>query len=298
MRGWILAAGLLLAGLGGTANAGTPYPVKMKCPVGGESFTFISTHSMSTWGRRPDGKPYASWEFPNPVPECPGNRLVMFKEFSKDEIKALKPLLASEAYRALGDETTYYRIGWLAKALNVPDYDYPWLMLQASWQADGDEPRKARYQREYVAMVDAAPPGDPETWVNRQVRAVNAERELGQFDAATKRIAAIREDASWQAAKPGDEARAKNERDGILSFLDLEARAIARKDVSSEPLDLITPRIAADRCLDIEDKAQPLPELCKAAPLSEMVGKFRAIRHPPPKPPAPAEATSPSTPGP
>lgn len=303
MRRWILAGGLVLAGLtclGGAANAGTPYPVKMKCPVGGQSFTFISTHSMSTWGRRPDGKPYASWEFPNPVPECPNNRLVMFKDFTKDEVKALKPLLDSEAYRALWGETTYYRIGWLAKALNQPDMDYPWLMLQASWQADGDAPRKARYQSEFIALVDAIPADDDaDNWVNRQVRAVNAERELGQFDAATKRIAAIRENKAWPASpKAGEEARAAEGRDGILSFLELEERAIIRKDTSSEPLDLVTPRIAADRCLDIEDKSQPLPELCKAAPLSDLVGKFRTIRHPPPKPPAPPEATSPSAPAP
>jgi len=294
MKAWILAVGLALAYIGCSANAGTPYPVKMKCPVGGESFTFTSTHSMSTWGRRPDGKPYGSWEFPDPVPECPGNRLVMFKAFSKDEIKALKPLLASDAYRALGDETTYYRIGWLAKALNVPNIDYPWLMLQASWQADGDEARKARYQREYVALVDAAPPGDADTWVDRQAQAVNAERELGQFDAAARRIAAIRQNASWPASKPGEEARSREEREAVLSFLELEERAILRKDASSEPLDLITPRIAADRCLDIEEQGQPLPELCKAAPISDMIVKLRPFRSP--KPAAPAGATSPSAP--
>lgn len=276
MRGLVLAAGAVWACLGGAASAGAPYPVKMKCPVGGESFTFTATMSYSTWGHRPDGKPYGSWEFPQPVPECPGNRLVMFTEFSKAQIKALEPLLSSPEYKALADETTYYRMAWLAKALDLPNTPTPWLLLQASWQADGDAERKARYQREFVAAADAEPVkvGDL-GWLSTQARAVNAERELGAFDAALARIKRIREPAAPAAPQPNEDGQAAAERGGLMTFLELEEGAIARRDVSAEPLDLITPRIAAQKCIAMEDGGQAVSDLCKVPTLADMIKRER-----------------------
>lgn len=267
------------AGLAGSALAGTPYPVKMKCPVGGESFVFTDTMSYSTWGRRPDGKPYGSWEFPKPIPECPGNRLVMFTEFSKAQVKALEPLLASTEYKALAGDTSYYRALWLAKALNLPDMSAPWLLLQASWQADGDAERKARYQREFVAAIDAEPvkAGDL-TWLSMQARAVNAERELGAFDAATARIQRLRDQLQAPPADPKASQGDANERGGLASFLKLEEGAIARKDVSAEPLDLITPRIAAQKCIQAEDARETVSDLCKTTALADMIKRERDFK--------------------
>ena len=39
----------------------------------------------SIMGRRPDEKPYSELPFPRPMPECPGNGLVMFDRFSPAE---------------------------------------------------------------------------------------------------------------------------------------------------------------------------------------------------------------------
>jgi len=72
---WMPLAVVLAALAGGTpAQAGMPYPEKMKCAVGGESFTHIGTMSYSTWGSRPDGKPYGSWRFPIELPVLSGQR--------------------------------------------------------------------------------------------------------------------------------------------------------------------------------------------------------------------------------
>ena len=272
---WALAA---LTVLTGPAWAGTPYPVKMTCPVGGEKFTHTDTMSSSTWGARPDGKPYGSWIFPHPIPECPGNRLVVFKDFSKDEIKTLTPLLETPAYRALWADTAYYRLAWLARELGVKDVDAGWVLLQASWQTDGDPARKARYQREFVAAVDAASGPDDLSTLSLQARAVNAERELGEFDAAGARAGAMKARIAAVSAKPADPDQADNFK-GLGDFVTRLQLAIERKDAASEPLDLITPRVAADRCLDLEEKGTP-DALCKAASLSELIEKQRAWRKP------------------
>jgi hypothetical protein len=281
------AAGLalVLASLAGAAHAGTPYPQKMTCPVGGEPFVFTATASYSTWGSRPDGKPYGSWEFPNPVPECPGNRLVVFAQFTKDQIKQLEPLLASPEYKALAGETTYYRMLWLAKALKLPNIPDAWLLLQASWQVDGDPERKARYQREFVAAVDAEPVKPEDIgWLNDQLRAVNAERELGQFDAAKARIGRLREGLSKSPPAPekadpgGQSADPEVARKNILAFLDKQALVISRKDAGSEPLELITPRIAARKCMDLADAGQAAPDACKTTDLQTLIDKERAFK--------------------
>lgn len=282
MAGAALSLGLL----GGAAVAGTPFPVKMKCPVGGERFVYTDTMSYSTWGQRPDGKPYGSWEFPKPLPECPGNRLVMFADFSKEQIKALEPLLASAEYKALADDTSYYRALWLARALNLPDLPASWLMLQASWQADGDAERKARYQREFVAVLDSEPvkAGDL-NWLSLQARAVNAERELGAFDAATARIKRLNDQLKTPPTDAAAEGQAgANERGGLVSFLKLEEGAIARKDVSSEPIDLVSPRIGARKCIEIEDAGGAVSDLCKTVAMADMIKRERGDREPPTTP--------------
>ncbi|MBO9709612.1 MAG: hypothetical protein J7521_15515 [Caulobacter sp.] len=299
MTRWMAMAALALAlGAAGGAFAGTPYPVKMTCPVGGEKFTFTATMSYSTWGTRPDGKPYGSWEFPAPIPECPGNRLVMFTEFSKAQVKALEPILVSSEYKALADDTSYYRALWLARALKMPDIPEDSILLQASWQADGDPVRKARYQREFVAAADVAParPADPD-WMGLQVRAANAERELGLFDAAAVRLGRLKGYLATPFPEPkvlnpeGKPIDLEAERRGLLSFIDAESVAVTRKDADPEPLDLLAPRIAAMRCMALADEGKNVPEACGKAPLDALIRSERGDIESP-------SSTSPSAPGP
>ncbi len=302
-----IAAGVAvtLMSLASVASAGTPYPVGMKCPVGGESFTYIDTMSSSTWGRRADGKPYSSWEEPKPLAECPGNRLVIFTRFTPEQIEQLKPILASPEYKALLNETTYYRTRWLGTALKIPNVPDVWLLLQASWQTDRDPARKARYQSEMVAAVDAEPVAADHGWFVNQLRAVNAERELGRFDAATARIARLREALSkplpYADDKTPDATPENHEaaRKAQLATLDKQAVVIARREAGSEPLELIAPRTAARKCIALIDDKQAVPEACTTADMQFAIYRERAIKKametPPPEAPAP---TSPSAPGP
>lgn len=278
--------GLAAALAAGEAQAGFPVTVKETCAVGGERFTHVTTGSYSTFGARPDGKPYGSWEFPLALAECPGNGLVMYRDFTADEKKRLKALLGSAEYKALrGSETSYYRAAWLERALVPDSADAPWILLQASWQADADPALKARYQREFAeaAAATAKPAsGDDLDWLALQARAANARRELGEFDQALALLESL-PTASLDVVVPEpteanrEAVDAAQNRRGWLEYLKGLEAVISRRDASAEPLDMVPPQVVADRCLDMGDKAAAEPA-CAAGEVPEIMAEMRKWR--------------------
>jgi len=275
-----LLFGLLVAAPG-AAQAGMPVTVKEKCAVGGESFDYTTTASYSTFGARPDGKPYGSWTFPLALPVCPTNGLVMYREFSEDEIARLPDLLASPEFVALRPaETPYYRAAWLAKALDPKAADRPWLLLDASWEADTDPVRKARYQAEFIAAATSAP-AEPASleWLALQARAINAQRELSRFDEAAAALKALPRDALTATSAAGDPAVAEQDDRQRAAWrqiiADLE-RTIARRDPSSEPLDMIPKNVAAAICVGVVDDRPPRDDpYCQSPALADLIRQFR-----------------------
>jgi len=250
----LLAAALMAAG-SVPAGAGTPVSRQMTCPIGGAAFTFNTTASHSTWGSRPDGKPYGSWEFPLAIPECPDNGLVLYKDYEPAEIERLTPLVASEGYRAIRDEATYYRAYWLMREMGLEAEAYLWALLQASWQADADPERKKKYQQELIERSAMIPPAASDlNWVGMEARAVNALRELGRFDDARSRLdmmpLATLDVPAPATGESGAAAHAAGQKRAWFEFLTDLRTAITRGDASSEPLDLIPRREALNRCLE------------------------------------------------
>jgi hypothetical protein len=258
MRPLALTAILFLSALPlSGAAAGTPTTQKMACPIGGKEFDFTTTASYSTFGSRPDGKPYGSWTFPLALPECPDNGLVLYKEYDAAEVAKLEPLVASEAYRALLEDTPYYRAYWLMREMGLGPDAYLWALLQASWEADSRPELKARYQAELVeasAKVTADPAST--NWVGMEGRAINALRELGRFDEALARLDKLPASvltapaAAAPAGKAGETMRARKVWADYFKAL---RGAIERKDSSSEPLDLLPRREALSRCIESGD---------------------------------------------
>ena len=254
MRRLIIAA-ILAAFPLSAAAATTPTSETMTCPIGGGSFTFRSTASYTTWGTRPDGKPYGNWTFPSPLPECPDNGLVLYKDYTPEEIAKLEPIIASEAYQALRKtDTTYYRAYWLMKEMGLGPERYLWALLQASWQADDKPELKARYQTELVEVSAAVPPQpDDLNWIGMEARSANALRELGRFDEATARLAKIPTaslDVRVPLGQASDQAvRDAKSRRAWLDFVKELRTVIDRKDSAAEPLDLIPRNVALDRCI-------------------------------------------------
>lgn len=236
-------------GLGAVAaEAGFPVSERMTCPIGGGRFTFTTTASYSTWGARPDGKPFGSWEFPLALPVCPDNGLVVYDEFDEEALRRLRPLVASPEYRALGQrgETSYYRASWLMERMGAPAPSWLWMLVQASWQADQDPALRRRYLEELVTRAPAL--GEPRDVPTIAVRArvINALRELGRFEEA----AAMIEATPIATLLPESvDARAREDWTGHYRRLGI---IVARRDSSIEPIDMIPHREAQDRCADSE----------------------------------------------
>lgn len=273
MRGWIaVTVGALLAINGPAAASTIAPPQEIKCPVGGKSFEHSFYMSYSTWGQRPDGKPYGSGEFPVTPPICPENGLIMYRDFTKAEVKALEGLLASAEYKALREtDTPFFRVAWIEKALNPKSDKVVWYLLNASWEADDDAVLKVRYQRAFIDLAETLPvrPED-ETWLAIRLRVMNAYRELGEFDKAqavydglnvealSKGLPATRE----EAFELSDEK--KRTRWALVEYLKRLHVVLARGDRRSDPIDMMRPWDAARICfynmentdaLDVFDRA-------------------------------------------
>ena len=291
MRIHLLAALAILASSAAPvpAHAGFPVRVKMRCPVGGEQFTHTTTASMSTWGERPDGKPYGSWTFPLALPECPTNGLIVFREeFSRAEKANLQRLIADPAYRALrSTDTPYYRAYWLEGRLEPGSVDATWLLLRAIWEAEEGSDRRARYLREFAEQAEAAP-SSTAYWTMLQLRAVNARRELGEFDAARARLGALptppappaavageSEEAAWAREDAAEQAEAMAAyRTGLQVLID-------RGDASIAPLDMLPEREVAERCVDLGDRiteSEISQRVCTSEAVAAEMEEIRSIR--------------------
>ncbi len=253
MRNLFLAAAFALAPA--AASAQPPAAETMTCPVGGGSFSFTPTGSVTATGERPDGKPFGSTTFPVAVPECPDNGLVLYKDYTAEEVAKLEPMVASEAYQALRrEDTPYYRAYWLMKAMGLPPERYLWALLQASWEAETKPELRKRYLTELVEASAAVParPGDL-NWIGMEGRAINALRELGRFDEALARLDKVPLaglNVPVPAAAGGDAAAQTKIRRAWFAFFTALRPAIERRDSSVEPLDLLPRSVAVERCVE------------------------------------------------
>jgi hypothetical protein len=248
------------AALGATLLATAPAPgaapaaQKMKCPVGGAPFSYTPAPQPAGIGMRPDGRPYAGGVVPPPLPECPDNALVLYKDYSDEEVAKLTPLVESADYQALRRESQYYRAYWLMKAMGVDSDRYLLALLQAAWQADDRPELRARYLAEFAdesARVEARP--DDINWIGMEGRAVDALRELGRFDDAAARLAKVPLDALASpdpATATGADARRAQLHKSWLTYFEQQKAAIARRDSSAEPFDMIPRELALRYCIE------------------------------------------------
>jgi hypothetical protein len=275
MRLGILATtAALLVPLAG-AHAGFPVSQEMTCPIGGERFTFTTTGSYTIFGYRPDGKPYGSWTFPLDLPECPSNRLIVYKDFSPEELARLPDLLARPEYRALGDEAQYYRLHWLLREMGAPGPDYLWALVQAGWQAEPGSARRNLYLEEFAGLM-AAETGEPQSLVDFAMRGrwTNALRELGRFEEAAALLARTSLDPLRQATEDEDERR---NRESWIGYFEMLGRLIERRDPGAEPLEGIPDNVAFAYCVDQPDRLTEWDRaFCEAHP--QEVERLRGYR--------------------
>ena len=250
------------------AQASAPVRRPMTCPIGGQQFEFVTVESIVSWGERPDGKPYGS--FPLEVPECPGNGLVLYKDYSAEEVAKLEPLVASDAYQALRKEdVAFYRAYWLMTQMGVPSGARLIALQRATWAADGKPELRARYLAEF-AEETAKLPRKPEdvNWVGMEGRAINALRELGRFEEAAARLGKLPLSAlavaEPKAADRSDAANQARARRNWHSYLQSLNTVIARADASLEPFDMLPRREWLTRCLEGKSLSETQQAHCTA----------------------------------
>jgi len=290
------------------AHAGSPVSIPMKCPIGGKTFTYIGTATSSQWGSRPDGKPYGSWTFPTPLPVCPENGLVVYREFSRKDIRKLKPLVELPVYQAARkQDTPYYLAHWLMMQLDEPIDQRLWMLQQASWESDFHFERKRAYQGEYVRRArEYARPEVPQeelTWFAIQLRAANALRELEKFDEAERWLDALpikSLDVEIPPATVNNENHAERvdagrRRDWLQYAISLR-KVITRHDPSSEPIDMVPARVASGLCESYPKTLPEYKEVCDSDAMRqqrERAAKVRELLDKPATAPVPAAPGTP-----
>lgn len=281
---------MLLALLLQTAVAPPPEPPAMPlghhggmtsvtCPVGGEKFEAWRSGTYSTYGARPDGKPYSYMPFPFPLPECPSNRLVIFDDYSPAEVAKLTALIATPDYRALvAGDVPHYRAAWLASRLGRAETESLWLLLSAIWSVTPDDGAKGnatlaeRYQTEFAARVATLPATTPPAERRAlSARAANALRQLGRFDDAER----MRRTAA--AITPATDEDS-DETAGWQTFFTALAPVIAAHDARIEPVALLGGMQQPLACLDAKTLTAADRAICDSADVAKRVADIRKSR--------------------
>lgn len=120
-------------------HAGMPEEVTVTCPVGGETFEITETSSCTafrSWNMTL--APETSCEFITRLPQCPTNRLPLYKDFSQEDFVRLPELLAEPEFKAAADLSRYAAADWLEQQLVGPASDVRFgVLLHGLWY-DGE----------------------------------------------------------------------------------------------------------------------------------------------------------------
>jgi len=181
-------------------------PKTFKCPIGGEEFQYSKLLSTTTWDIRLDGKPIGMIGFPIKLKQCPKNGFIDFKDnYSPKELVKLKNIIESKEFiEARNNEPQKYPQHYLL-FLQLEKGGYSKLdaadaLLKATWELsvstkniDYEDLRTVNILKEFVQYIDKNSNSfDKYSRVNFKIYAANAQRELGQFEDAQKRLDEIK----------------------------------------------------------------------------------------------------------
>ena len=118
-----------VAGTSGTAAAAKPVTLDFTCPYDGTKFSAAQVVMARSSDTTLDLKPVGEIPSPWPLAICPTNGFVFFKlQFSEDELAKLKPFVFSDEFKAMQNESPYYRAAWLNEHLGAKHSDVTWFL--------------------------------------------------------------------------------------------------------------------------------------------------------------------------
>lgn len=190
MRNYLITFAVLLPI---AVQAGIPTQVELACPVGGERFEITETMSCTEYPARTMAyAPTSSCDFVTRLPQCPQNRLPMYKEFSEADIAILHEFMLSETYDSMVDKSRYFMAYIIERQLEGDNPSAPfWLLLQGFWF----DPENTFSDEDYIAefLFEAQGETRRESEVNRpylQSIAAFVYIKAGNFDEARALIEA------------------------------------------------------------------------------------------------------------
>ena len=251
------------------AAATTYAEQEFTCPIGGEKFKSMVVGSNSTFGQRPDGRPYSPLPV-YPLVECPGNGFLIFDDgLSKAELKTLKAAIATPEYVAMREnDTPYARLAWLKRKIGRGQGEIVDALLVASWETDDNPARKAQYQADFIDAADAL---DEQMDVRMRllyaIRAANAARELSRFADARQQLDRVQPQVG--------ELKQERERRFALEYIAGQRMLVAEGNTQSEPLNLLPPMVAAHYCKE-KSRELSLVELarCSDDEVKELLAEY------------------------
>lgn len=189
----------LIIALGFTisAFAGRPYETEQTCPLGDETFKITSTYSCSSLGHMMNLRAITSCDFITRLPQCPGNKLFIYKEFSAAELTQLPDILSSDLFTEASDKSKYYQAYLIEQSLEEPDPITSFFILQQGmWYESSD---LTHDDPEFVAAFEKAldtATSDEKFEERNFYIAANAMRliSLGKQDSAKTIIKALKKD--------------------------------------------------------------------------------------------------------
>ncbi len=187
------------------AFASTTAEREFTCPLDGKSFKAVIALSGTSFGIMLDMAPYGPIITPWPVAECPEDGLLLYKDFTEQDIAVLRPYVQSAEYQNMrkNKETPYRRMAALEEKLGVPRSMLWRTLLQATWEARGEQ--YPRYARETAAAIEeflTVEKEDAEEITTAKMVYGELNRRLGDFPKAQCTFEALRNDPAVAANEP------------------------------------------------------------------------------------------------
>lgn len=169
------------------------------CPLDGKTFTYQAVNSYSQFGMQLDLRPVGALVAPIPLPVCPDSGFVVYRDdFGDEEISVFRRLVQAPEYRALREsETDYLVAAHQAGKLGEDAWTIAILTLQATWEVQENPEKYSPYAALAITRLEEAgksfsPDGETsEQWWMAKLLVVNLYRRLGEFDAASRLLAAL-----------------------------------------------------------------------------------------------------------
>ncbi|CAB5105330.1 hypothetical protein D3OALGA1CA_1694 [Olavius algarvensis associated proteobacterium Delta 3] len=181
------------------ASALTYSDIEVTCPLDGTTFNVKMAMSGTRLGMRLDRKPLGPIAAPWPVPVCPTDHFVLYKQaFDQNEINDLNKLIGSPEYRnQVEKNSSYYLLAKIYEFQGKPSHEIAHTYLKASWQVERDQPETyAKYAslslEHFEKFLSEDNLRDPKT-LSVEVLCAELERRLALFDSARKRLTRLKD---------------------------------------------------------------------------------------------------------